>query len=213
MVLSAVWRRCELLYVVGGVTMRILASRPVTAALFCATICVASPAAADQIADQATLAETLLGRGYATAALAAFDRAGAAFWEASPLQLRTIVFADKVEGYANYTPRPDAAFHQNDTLKIYLEPVGFAFTPDGDGFRSALAADLQIRTPGGLILATSRDFGRLEWRGRSKLHEVQATIELPLPRLKPGDYQLLLTLRDEGSSKRTTATLPFSVVE
>ena len=193
--------------------MRIPASGPLRAALSCAALLLASPAAAGQIADPATLAEALLGRGYAAAALAAFDRAEAAFWEASPLQLRTIVFADKVDGYANYTPRPDATFHQNDTLKVYFEPVGLAFTPDGDGFRSALAADLQIRTPGGLILATSKDFGRLEWRGRSKLHEIQATIELPLPMLKPGDYQLLLTLRDEGSSKQTTATLPFTVVE
>jgi len=193
--------------------MKIPASRPVRAALFCAAVFLASPAAAGQISDQATLAETLLSRGYSAAALAAFDRAKDAFWEASPLQLRIIVFADKVEGYANYTPRPNAVFHENDTLKIYLEPIGFAFAPDGDGFRSALAADLQIRTPSGLILATSKDFGRLEWRGRSKLHEVQATIELPLPKLKPGDYQLLLTLRDEGSSKQTTATLAFSVSE
>jgi hypothetical protein len=193
--------------------MKVPASWPMRAAPFCAAIFLVSPAAAGQIADQATLAETLLGRGYADAALAAFDRAEAEFWDASPLQLRIILFADKVEGYANYTPRPDATFRQNDTLKIYFEPVGFAFTPDGDGFRSALAADLEIRTPGGLILAASKDFGRLEWRGRSKLHEVQATIDLPLPQLKPGDYQLLLTLRDEGSSKQTTATLPFSVVE
>jgi hypothetical protein len=195
--------------------MRLPACRRAAAVLFCAAVCLGLPATtrAGEIADQATLAEDLLGRGYDAAALSAFDKAAAAFWQASPLQLRKVLFADKVDGYANYTPRENAVFHPNETLRIYFEPFGFSFMPDGDGFRSALAADLQIRTPGGLILATSEDFGRLEWHGRSKMHEVHATIGLPLPQLKPGEYQLLLTLRDEGSAKKTTVTLPFSVVE
>ena len=43
------------------------------------------------------------------------------------------------------------------------------------------------------------------------MHEVHATIALPLPSLKPGDYELLLTLRDQGSDKTATVTLPFAV--
>lgn len=195
--------------------MKIPAVRPFVAVLLCTALWVGSPAAveAGEVVDKATLAETLLDRGYDAAALGAFDKAAAAFWKASPLQTRTVLFADSIEGYANYTPRENSAFQPNDTLRIYFEPTGFAFTADGDGFRSAIAADLEIRTPGGLILAASEDFGRLEWSGRSRMHEVHATIELPLPELKPGEYQLLLTLRDTGSDKQTTVTLPFSVVE
>ncbi|MCB1487072.1 MAG: hypothetical protein KDJ88_06395 [Bauldia sp.] len=195
--------------------MTTTAFRPLAAVACCAAFyCgLLAPVQAGPIADQAKLSETLLGRGYDSAALSAFSKAAAAFWDASPLQLRTVVFADKVEGYANYTPRANSVFRNNDTLRIYFEPVGFAFKPDGDGFSSTIAADLQIRTPGGLILATSEDFGRLHWQGRSKMHEVQATIEFPLPDFKPGEYQLLLTLRDEGSPKKTTVTLPFSVAE
>ncbi|MCB1497779.1 MAG: hypothetical protein KDJ86_18500 [Bauldia sp.] len=187
-----------------------MAAAACCAALYCGFLL---PAQAGPVADQATLAETLLDRGYGAAALSAFDKAAAAFWEASPLQLRTVLFADKVEGYADYTPRGNSVFRNSDTLRIYFEPVGFAFRPEAGGFTSALAADLQIRTPGGLILATSEDFGRLQWQGRSKMHEVHATIEFPLPDFKPGEYQLLLTLRDEGSPKTTTVTLPFSVAE
>ena len=108
---------------------------------------------------------------------------------------------------------PDPTFGKSDTLRIYFEPVGFTYSADGDGFGAALVADLQIRTPGGLILATSEDFGRLEWHGRSKMHEVHASIEFPLPDFRPGEYQLLMTLRDQGSPKTTTVTLPFSVKE
>ena len=43
------------------------------------------------------------------------------------------------------------------------------------------------------------------------MHEVQATVETRLPFLKPGDYLLLLTLRDKNSDKSADVTLPFSV--
>ncbi|MEQ9689863.1 MAG: hypothetical protein RLO48_09055 [Bauldia litoralis] len=195
--------------------MMISAFRPAAAMLCCAALSFGLPAAAQagDIAEKATLAETLLDRGYGGAALKAFDTSAAAFWTASPLQLRTVLFADAVDGFADYTPRGNSEFQPSDALRLYFEPVGFAYTDESDGFGAALAADLQIRTPGGLILATAEDFGRLEWQGRSKMREVHATIEFPLPDFKPGSYQLLLTLRDQNSPKTTTVTLPFSVTE
>lgn len=178
-----------------------------------AVILAACPAGAvaGEIADRAAEAERLLGEGKPADAQAAFDKAAAAFWIASPLQLRVATFADEVKGFGNYAPHAGTAFKPSDTLLIYLEPIGYAFTPEGDGFRVSIAADIEIHTPGGLILAKSADFGRLEWMARSKTREVHATLKLPLPKLKPGSYQLLVTLRDQGSPKSTTVTLPFSV--
>ena len=115
---------------------------------------------------------------------------------------------------ASATTRRTPARHSRpgDTLLIYFEPIGYAFAPDGDIFRIAIAADVEIHTPGGLILAKSTDFGRLEWSARAKTREVHAQLKLPLPpKLKPGDYQLLMTLRDQGSPKTVTVTLPFSI--
>jgi hypothetical protein len=174
---------------------------------------VATPAAAfaGEIADSAAEAERLLADGKPADAQAAFDKAAAAFWIASPMQLRIATFADEVKGFGNYTPHAGTAFKPGDTLLIYFEPIGYAFTPDGDGFKVTIAADMEIHTPGGLILAKAADFGRLEWRARAKTREVHATLKLPLPKLKPGDYQFLITLRDQGSSKSTRTTLPFSV--
>ena len=48
---------------------------------------------------------------------------------------------------------------------------------------------------------------------RGKRREVNATITLPLPKLKPGDYQLVVTFRDLCSPKTATETLPFSIAE
>src|SRR5690606_11923659 len=89
------------------------------------------PAFAGEIADKAALAETLVERGYAEAALGAFDKATDAFWAASPLQLRVVTFADSVAGYGDYAPRPDAIFRNGDTLRLYFEPIGYGFAPDG----------------------------------------------------------------------------------
>src|SRR6202011_3067235 len=55
-----------------------------------ALVFAAAPAAAfaGEIADRAAEAERLLGEGKSVDAQAAFDKAAAAFWIASPLQLR-----------------------------------------------------------------------------------------------------------------------------
>ena len=168
---------------------------------------------AGPVADRAAEAEASLSTGNAVAALAAFDAAAAAFWDAVPLQLRVVAFADDVKGFGNYQPRTGSTFRHGDTLKIYFEPYGFGFTPDGDGFKSALAVDVEVQTPGGLVLGKAADVTRLEWSGRAKMHEVHATVALPLPELKPGDYKLIVTLRDQASPKTASAELPFSVAE
>ena len=46
-------------------------------------------------------------------------------------------------------------------------------TATASGPRSAV--DVEIRTPGGLILGSAEDFVRLEWKGRTPMHEVHAS--------------------------------------
>lgn len=200
-----------------GMIMAIPAGRrPATFLLAAAAAALGTmPAAmAGEIADKAALAETLVGRGYGEAALAAFDKATAAFWDALPLQLRVIAFADSVSDYGNYVARPDSTFRTGDTLRLYFEPVGYSFAPSGGGVRAAISVDVEIRNPGGLIFGSAENFVRLEWKGRAPMHEVHASIAMPLPaNLRPGPYLLLLTLRDQGSAKVEEVTLPFSIAE
>jgi hypothetical protein len=201
-----------------GAFMRIVSAcrNPATVLLVLAGLGFApfAAASAGEIADRASEAERLLGNGDGAAALAAFDKAASAFWIASPLQFRVITFADSVKGIGDYQPRAEATFRPGDTVTIYLEPFGFGFAPNGEGFRSGLSAGIEIRTPGGIILAKADDVGQLDWKGRTRLHEVHASIALPLPAIiKPGDYELTLTVRDRLAPKSATAVLPFSVAE
>lgn len=168
-------------------------------------------ARAGDIADKASQAETLLSAGKPQEALAAFDAATGDFWAALPLSVRVATFVDSVDGYGNYHALAEAAFKPGDTLKIYVEPVGYGFSEEGSSYRATLAADLEVKTPGGLIFGKASDFARLTWSSGEKLYQVHATIASPLPALKPGDYVLSLTLRDLNSPKTATIALPFKV--
>jgi hypothetical protein len=169
-------------------------------------------ARAGDIADKAAEAESLLSAGKPQEALAAFDQATGDFWEASPLQVRVATFVDSVAGFGDYHTLAEASFKPTDTVKIYLEPIGYGFAQEGDSFRATLAADLEVKTPGGIIFGKAADFARLSWVSKEKLRQVHATIASPLPALKPGDYVLTLTLRDLNSPKTATVDLPFEVV-
>lgn len=172
----------------------------------------ALPALAGPITDDATKAEQAIGAGDAAGAIAAFDQATDAFWDAAPLAFRVATFADNVTGFGKYTPRGDATFHAGDAATIYLEPVGYGFAADGDNFRVSYATGIEIRTPGGLILGKTDDFGTADWSGRTKSHEVQAVVNVTLPTaLPPGSYLLLLTLKDAATAKSATVTLPFTI--
>jgi hypothetical protein len=175
-----------------------------------------TPAAAGPIADSATQAEQAIASGDAQTAITAFDAATDAFWNAIPLTFRVATFATGVSGFGQYTAVADATFHAGDGVTIYLEPVGYGFLPadSGSGYSVRYRTGLEIRTPGGLVLGKTDDFGTAEWTGQAKNHEVQASVSVTLPAaLKAGSYLLLLTLTDVATQKQATATLPFNIGE
>ncbi len=177
------------------------------------TLALAAAAQAGPISDAATEAETKAAAGDSAGAVAAFDAAADAFFEAAPLAFRVATFADSVAGFGRYEPHV-GTFRAGDTATVYLEPVGYGVTRDGDNFRVSYGTAIEIRTPGGLILGKTDDFGALTWTGRAKSYEVQAAVSVTLPTgLKPGEYDLLLTLNDQASAKSATATLPFAIGE
>jgi hypothetical protein len=186
------------------------------AAVALATILAATAppgAFAGPAADKAAEAEALLADGQTAEAIAAFEAAADEFWGALPFHLKTGLFADSVTAYGQYQARPAASFRNGETATIYIEPAGYGFTMAGGWYRVAFSTTMQIRTPGGLILGESDDFGRIDWRGRTKNREVPLTISVALPDLKPGDYELELGLTDDVTGEAESLTLPFAIVE
>ena len=91
-----------------------------------------------------------------------------AFWAASPLQFRVGAvrrFGRRLRQVrAARRQRPSSA---GETVTVYLEPVGYGFVSAGGFTASRSRPSIEIRTPGGLILGKTDDFGeaRLERAG------------------------------------------------
>jgi hypothetical protein len=182
-------------------------------AALAACVLISSAARAGETADAAARAESLLAEGKTQEALAAFDSATDAFWSALPLTFSTTAFADEVRSHGDYAPRAEATFRAGETALIYLEPVGFGWMAEGDSFRTNLEADVEIRSAKGAIFAQAEKFAIFERTSRHKSRELDLRVRIALPQLKPGDYELLVTLRDMAAGKTATASLPFTLVE
>jgi hypothetical protein len=173
-------------------------------------LCLATAAAAGEVADKAAEAEALLQSGEVAPAFEALSAAVDSFWASAPLTIKQAYFVAGEDG-AKFSPRPDGPFRSGETARVHLEPLGYGFSEDSGSFRIALTTSIEIRTPGGLILAKTEDFGRLEWAGRAKSRTFNGRVGIDLPDLKAGDYELLVTVSDEATQKTASVTLPFSV--
>ncbi len=167
-----------------------------------------------EIAEGALRAEQLIAEPRPADALSELDGVVEAVWREIPLQFRTAAFAEtgSVEAYGKYQPR-EGVFCSGDTLTVYVEPVGYGFFVTGATMAIDLAAGIEIRSPGGIVFARAQEFGRLEWTGRARSREIHGDISVTLPDLKPGDYEIFVTLTDEATGKAAQAALPFAISE
>jgi hypothetical protein len=181
-----------------------------TGVVLCLATSLPTGAAAGEVADKAAEAEALLQSGEAGPAFDALAAAVDSFWASAPLTIGQAYFVTGDDG-TSFSRRPDGPFRSGEAARVHLEPLGYGFSEDSGVFRIALTTSIEIRTPGGLILAKTEDFGRLEWAGRAKSRTFNGRIGIDLPNLKAGDYELLVTVSDEASQKTASVTLPFAV--
>lgn len=175
-------------------------------------LALAPPAIAEDAANLARKAEQMLFIGRRAESWTTWDETVDAFWQAAPMVIRKALVVDSVGGFGRYEPRADRRFASGERLTAYVEPVGYGFTADGEQNRIRLDVDLEIRGGQGIILASEPDFAVVEQSGRSRIHELQATIEVTLPTLNPGSYELRLKFRDASAEGgEATAILPFEI--
>jgi hypothetical protein len=160
------------------------------------------PAAAGDITELAHQAESLLRAKEPATAFDAMDAAVDAFWLAAPLIIENARFDSKSDS---------TTFAPAARVGIYLRPLGYGFDETDGDFRISLDADVEIRSPGGLILAKSEDFAKLEWIGPAKNRAFAGRVSIDMPDLKPGDYELVLRVTDVATRKTASVTLPFSI--
>jgi len=148
-------------------------------------------------------------------AIEAIDAARSATAEAlssAPLGFRRILFVREVpEGFAAYEPRADNIFTPDEPLIVYTEPIGVAWTKDGDEFSTELEVDFEIRTPDGKVLAGQRGFGEFALSAREPPLDFMTHVKLDVTGAPAGEYILGLTMHDTKSGKAVSRDLPFEV--
>jgi len=130
----------------------------------------------------------------------------------APLGFRRILFVSEVpEGFAAYEPRADNIFSPDEPLIVYTEPIGVAWTKDGDEVSSKLTVDFEIRLPDGKVLAGQRGFGEFALSARELPLDFMTHVKLDVTGAPAGDYILGLTMHDTNSGKSTFTDLPFQI--
>jgi hypothetical protein len=176
-----------------------------------AMVLAAGAASAGPILDAAGRAEQLADAGKPLGALDALDEAVAEVWRQAPLSFRTWVVVDEAQGYGIYEPRADAVYRPGETMKVYVEPVGFAYGGAAGLHEVALSADLAIETPGGQILAGGKDIFSISVPSRNRIRELNMTLSFAVPQLAADEYRAVFTVRDRHSDKSGEFAVPFRV--
>lgn len=133
-----------------------------------------------------------------------------------PFEIADLQLCRKVRSFGNFDPLEPAQASPAQTLTLYCEMEGLSFEPvAAGGFRSRLAATLEIRDAAGETPRWTLDLGAAEdlCRKRRRDFYVNYRVTLPGPEtLPPGAYRLALVQRDELSGKTARREVPLTVV-
>ncbi|NEU11205.1 hypothetical protein G3T14_03560 [Methylobacterium sp. BTF04] len=133
-------------------------------------------------------------------------------WETMALTRRHALFVGKPASlYGGYEERPNSVFAPGEKLITYIEPMGYAWVPDGDGYRFGITMDFAVKSPSGEVLAKQDSFQTFSFSSRFKNREVFVNVTLALDGLPPGDYVAAYTLRDKGGPKSFSFDQPFTI--
>ena len=172
----------------------------------------AAPVSAGDLVTRAEKAEAALAAGRAAEAVDALEAALDAVWAASPLTFRRALFVtEPPTGFGAYVPRSDGVFRPGESLRVYAEPIGFAWKPVDGGYACDLVIDVALRDGTGKVIFEKRDIGRMNLKSHTRNHEFMMKLDLAIRGLPAGTYTLDGVMRDEVSQKSGSFSLPFSV--
>lgn len=170
-------------------------------------------AAAGPVVEAAQRAEELAEAGEPIRALEAMEEGVAEIWREAPLTFRSWAIVEEVQGYGVYEPREETDFRPGETMRVYVEPVGYAYSSQGDIHEVALSADLSIETPRGQILAEGKDIFSIAIPSRNSIRELHVTLGFVVPELAPDEYRAVFTIRDRHSEKSGELSVPLHISE
>jgi hypothetical protein len=149
----------------------------------------------------------------AAGALVHLDQARAKLSELATLQIRNLIFVDKVDGFGLYDPHEGTKFKPSQQVMLYAEVDNFRSESTKDGYCTKLGTSYEIVDPTGRRIDGAQ-FSDVEDICRSERHDYHMVYGVPLPeRIYPGEYEIRLIITDQLSNKIGQSSLKFEIAE
>ena len=144
--------------------------------------------------------------------LEAHESATAAVWERLPFSARHAMFVTRqANAYGDYDARPSNVFAPGEKLLSYLEPLGYAWAAQGNGYRFGVSVDFEILSKDGKILGGQKGILKQEFASHYRNREFFLNSTMSVDGAPAGDYVLAYTLHDLGSERTTRVEQPFKI--
>ena len=166
-------------------------------------------------ADPVALAQEAVQKSDAgdhMAALRSIEGAYMAIWDRIPLGFKRYLFvSERATGYGVFKPRTNALFKNGEILRVYVEPVGYAFQAQSNMFTWLITVDFNLRTKAGKVLGGQKEFGRFEFTSHERNTEYFMNLTFNFSGAPKGEYVLETILQDKISGKLARFELPFQI--
>lgn len=187
--------------------------QPAVGAMFLVGALAFGPATAwaGPVVDAATEAESLHAEGRTVEALDALEGAVDTLWERSPLAFRTVEVVETADD-GSRTPRADSTFRPDDTLTVFVEPVGYGYGPADADSTIAFTIGLVIENTTGQVLVDAPDAFSVAAPSAQGNRNFGMTLSVVVPFIRPGDYKAVFSVADRNSDKTATFEIPLTII-
>jgi hypothetical protein len=134
--------------------------------------------------------------------------------EKAPLEITDLRLCCKVDGFGDFEAFEPPVRKAGQPVILYCELDGLRFEQTSAGFRTRVAAQLEILPEAGGPPIHSQTLGPAEETCRRRRRDYYVAYKLCLPRpLGPGEYRLRLTTRDITSDRSATREVSFAIAK
>ncbi len=159
-------------------------------------------------------AESAFTKGDVINAADALRQALVAVYNKSTLKVdKAVLVKRRPAGFGMIQRKGDDKYKPNETIILYVEPVGYHFAKNGKTYNFGLTADFSVTDEKGNILGGKKGFGSWEMTTQNRpLFDFFLTLTYNFTGIKPGKYFVLTTLTDKHGGGSVTIKTPIEIV-
>lgn len=118
----------------------------------------------------------------------------------------------KPRGFGMIQRRKNNVYRPDETIVIYVEPVGYHIVTQGNTYSFGVTADFSVTDEKGNILGGKKGFGKWGFTTQGRpLFDFYLTLTYNFTGIKPGKYFILTTLTDKYGGGSVTIKTPIEI--